>query len=317
MPPALLLASLIWYCLLVIFILGKRMTCCFCTLVAMAHTDLLVILLLSSSRHTASAWAPFKKPCLLACLLSCFSSIWLFETPMDYIAPQAPPSMEFSRQEYWSGLPCPPPGDLSNPGIELRSLASPASADGFFTPSVSWLTDQWGSPSALCSWEQQTGCTSHLCAQAALLAPKLPHVEPLARGSGCLFLKIKRQRNPAWRLRTNAGVASKLNIFQQNLSQDQRHFHQACSKLGFGKCALSQTISTSRHAPHLWHLMLRRQEIRLPGGVGLLVQGSEVNVVALSCLHLTEGKGLLQKTHETDPCAPPAIWCCVFMPLPS
>ena len=37
--------------------------------------------------------------------------------------PQAPLSMGFSRQDYWSGLPCPPPGDLPNPGIELVSLA--------------------------------------------------------------------------------------------------------------------------------------------------------------------------------------------------
>ena len=41
---------------------------------------------------------------------------------MDY-SPQAPLSMGFSRQEYWSGLPCPPPGDLPDPGIEPRSLA--------------------------------------------------------------------------------------------------------------------------------------------------------------------------------------------------
>ena len=39
------------------------------------------------------------------------------------IACQAPLSMEFSRHEYWSGLPCPPPGDLPNPGIKPRSLA--------------------------------------------------------------------------------------------------------------------------------------------------------------------------------------------------
>ena len=38
------------------------------------------------------------------------------------VACQAPLSMEFSRQEYWSGLPCPPPGDLPNPGIEPTSL---------------------------------------------------------------------------------------------------------------------------------------------------------------------------------------------------
>ena len=40
------------------------------------------------------------------------------------VARQAPLSMGFSRQEYWSGLPCPPPGDLSDPGIELTSLMS-------------------------------------------------------------------------------------------------------------------------------------------------------------------------------------------------
>ena len=46
---------------------------------------------------------------------------------------QAPLSMRFSRQEYWSGLPCPLPGDLPNSGIEPTSLASPALAGGFFT----------------------------------------------------------------------------------------------------------------------------------------------------------------------------------------
>ena len=43
---------------------------------------------------------------------------------------QAPLSMGFSRQEYWSGLPCPPPGDLPDPGIEPASLASPALKSG-------------------------------------------------------------------------------------------------------------------------------------------------------------------------------------------
>ena len=43
--------------------------------------------------------------------------------PMDYIACQAPLSMGFYRQEYWSGLPCPSPGDLPNPGFKPRSPA--------------------------------------------------------------------------------------------------------------------------------------------------------------------------------------------------
>ena len=46
---------------------------------------------------------------------------------------QASLSIEFSRQEYWSGVPFPPPGDLSDPGIEPMSLVSPAFAGMFFT----------------------------------------------------------------------------------------------------------------------------------------------------------------------------------------
>ena len=49
------------------------------------------------------------------------------------VACQAPLSIGFLRQEYWSGLPFPPPGDLSHPGIEPVSLLSPASSDRFFT----------------------------------------------------------------------------------------------------------------------------------------------------------------------------------------
>ena len=48
---------------------------------------------------------------------------------MDY-SPPAPLSMGFSRQEYWSGLPCPPPGDLPDPEIEPASLSSPALTGG-------------------------------------------------------------------------------------------------------------------------------------------------------------------------------------------
>ena len=51
---------------------------------------------------------------------------------------QAPLSMGFSRQEYWSGLPCPPPGYLPDPGIKPASLMSPALAGEFFTTSATW-----------------------------------------------------------------------------------------------------------------------------------------------------------------------------------
>ena len=52
---------------------------------------------------------------------------------MDYTAHQALLSMGFSKKGYWNGLPFPPPGDLSNPGIEPVSLVSPALVSGFFT----------------------------------------------------------------------------------------------------------------------------------------------------------------------------------------
>ena len=52
------------------------------------------------------------------------------------VARQAPLSMRFSRQEYRSGLPFPPPGNLPDPGIEPGSLRSPGLADGFFTASA-------------------------------------------------------------------------------------------------------------------------------------------------------------------------------------
>ena len=60
-----------------------------------------------------------------ACMLTHFSHVQLFET-LWTVACQASLSMGFSWQEYWSGLPCPPPGDLPDPGIEPLSPESPA-----------------------------------------------------------------------------------------------------------------------------------------------------------------------------------------------
>ena len=70
------------------------------------------------------------------CTLSCFIHVRLIVT-LWMPACQAPLSMGFSRHE-WSGLPCAPPGDLPNPGIELMSLTSPAFAGGFFTTNATW-----------------------------------------------------------------------------------------------------------------------------------------------------------------------------------
>ena len=60
-----------------------------------------------------------------------FATLWT-------VAHQAPLFMGFSRQECWSGLPCPPPGDLPDPGIEIVSLMSPALVGGFFMTSITW-----------------------------------------------------------------------------------------------------------------------------------------------------------------------------------
>ena len=67
-------------------------------------------------------------------MLSC---VRLLATPWT-IARQAPLSMGFSRQEYWSGLPFPPQGNLPYPGMEPMSLASLALAHGFFTTGKTW-----------------------------------------------------------------------------------------------------------------------------------------------------------------------------------
>ena len=69
---------------------------------------------------------------LLLLLLSHFSHVQLFVIPWS-VANNTPLSMEFSRQEYWSGVPFPPPGDLPYPGIKPMSLASPVLAGRFFT----------------------------------------------------------------------------------------------------------------------------------------------------------------------------------------
>ena len=60
--------------------------------------------------------------CMYACIPACsVTSVFSYSEILWNVAHQAPLSMEFSRQEYWSRLPCPPPGDLPNPGTEPRS----------------------------------------------------------------------------------------------------------------------------------------------------------------------------------------------------
>ena len=78
-------------------------------------------------------------------MLSHFSHVQLLATPWT-VAHQAPLSMAFSKQEYWSGLPYPPPGDLADAMIEPASLMFPALAGRFFTSSATQksLCSCWG-----------------------------------------------------------------------------------------------------------------------------------------------------------------------------
>ena len=86
-----------------------------------------------NSKITCSSCNVCVHMCVCVCVCVCvLSHVRLLCHPMDY-SHHAPLSMEFFRQEYWSVLPFPPPGDLPSPGIKPASLASPALADGFFT----------------------------------------------------------------------------------------------------------------------------------------------------------------------------------------
>ena len=68
------------------------------------------------------------------------------------VAHQAVLSMKFPGEEYWSGLPGPPPGDLPYSGIEPTSLVSPALAGGFLTTSATWREDPDGREEC---WERE------------------------------------------------------------------------------------------------------------------------------------------------------------------
>ena len=74
--------------------------------------------------------------CVCVCVYV-LSRVLLIVTPWT-AALQAPLSMELPRQEYWTGLPVPSPGNLPNPGIQSARLMSPELAGGFLIPSTTW-----------------------------------------------------------------------------------------------------------------------------------------------------------------------------------
>ena len=76
-------------------------------------------------------------------MVSYFSCVQLCVT-LWTVTCQVPLSMGFSRQDYWSGLPFPSPGDLPDPGIKPVSLTSPALTNRFFTIGATWEALQLG-----------------------------------------------------------------------------------------------------------------------------------------------------------------------------
>ena len=117
------------------------------------------------------------------CMLSCFSHVQLIATLWTE-AHQAHLSLEFSRQEYWSVLPCPPPGDLPDPGIKPMSLTSPALigrqalyhlhhlGSSFLNKQSSLSSEKH---SKMPSRENQVTLKNDLSGSSASLSPYLPH----------------------------------------------------------------------------------------------------------------------------------------------
>ena len=123
---------------------------------------------------------------------------------------QAPLSMGFCRQECWNGMPCPPPGDLSKPGIEPASLISPALAGGFFTPSAPGkLRTTWS--------KSEESCPFFL-----LHPPDRPLVSPLGRNeqSSVQWLSCVWLSTTAW----TATCQASLFIITPELAQTLVHW---------------------------------------------------------------------------------------------
>ena len=151
----------------------------------------------------------------------------LFVTPWT-VAHQAPPSMGFSRQEHWSGLPFPSPGDLANPGIEPRSPASQADA---------LISEPPGKPLIVLQFSSVQSCLT-LCDSMSYSTPGLPvhhqHLEftqthvhwvvdaiqpshPLSSPSPPAFNFSRRQALFKW-VRSSHQVAKVLEFQQQHYS---------------------------------------------------------------------------------------------------
>ena len=89
-------------------------------------------------------WSLLPGVLVITCVLSHLGPIRLFVNVMDLSLTRLLCLWAFFRREDWSGLPCPPAGDLPDPGIEQMSLTFPALAGGFLTVSATWETEWLG-----------------------------------------------------------------------------------------------------------------------------------------------------------------------------
>ena len=123
----------------------------------------------------------YYRMCVCVCVCELLSCVWLFATPWT-VAHQAPLSMGFSRQEYWRGLPVPPPGALPHPGIEpkpptLQAASLPSEPPG--KPYIEYISSSLcytGGPCYLailyaivciCPSQTPTPSFSHSCSLAS------------------------------------------------------------------------------------------------------------------------------------------------------
>ena len=177
-------------------------------------------------------------------VLSRFSHVRLFVTLWS-VARQAPLSMGFSRQEYWTELPCPSPGDLPQPGMEPKSLISPALADGSFTTNATCAVLCLVTQSCPTVWDpmdcsppdssvhgdspgKNTGVGCHAILQGIFLTqrsnPGVLHCRPIL-----YHLSHQGSPNTTWE-------TLKKNIFSWRQFRNSRHIKQSflpfCLKTG-------------------------------------------------------------------------------------
>ena len=160
-------------------------------------------------------------------MLSHFSRVQLLVTPWT-VAPQTSLSLGFSRQGYRSGLPCLPPGDLPNPGIEPTSLLSPALAGRFFTASATWEAHSCSTAYQCHQVKTQRLSWSHFCVRGRHY---LRWKQPVFCVCVCERERQRRIENGSW---LGKGVAG---IHMESLKDN------SCFQTAFGLCSVKMALS--------------------------------------------------------------------------